>query len=229
MFGDVVDPSVKLGTKQWYTVPLSIAVHTAAVLALVVVPLLATDVLPTPPAMMAFVSVAPSPPPPPPPPPPPRQTQTPKVEANPLAAPVEAPPEIKPDQTAIRSPIVDSVVGSLPGFIVGVAEPPVPPPPPPPPPAPIRVGGAVRQPARVKFVAPSYPAIAQSARVQGIVIIEATIGANGRVEDAKVLRSIALLDAAALDAVRQWEYTPTLLNGVPVPVIMTVTVTFTLQ
>ena len=74
-----------------------------------------------------------------------------------------------------------------------------------------------------------YPPIAQSARVQGVVIIEATIGPNGTVQEAKVLRSIPLLDAAALDAVQQWQFTPTLLNGVPVPVIMTVTVNFTLQ
>ena len=74
-----------------------------------------------------------------------------------------------------------------------------------------------------------YPPIAQSARVQGIVIIEATIGPDGKVRDAKVLRGQPLLNDAALSAVRQWEYTPTLLNGVPVPVIMTVTVTFTLQ
>jgi protein TonB len=81
----------------------------------------------------------------------------------------------------------------------------------------------------VKDARPIYPAIAQSARVQGVVIIEATIGPDGRVQDAKVLRSIPLLDAAALDAVKQWVYTPTTLNGVPVPVIMTVTVNFTLQ
>ena len=60
-------------------------------------------------------------------------------------------------------------------------------------------------------------------------IIEATIGPDGAVKDAKVLRSIPLLDQAALDAVRQWQFTPTLLNGVPVPVIMTVTVQFTLS
>ena len=68
-----------------------------------------------------------------------------------------------------------------------------------------------------------------SARVQGLLIIEATIGITGKVEDAKILRSIPLLDAAALDAVRQWEYSPALLNGTPVPVIMTVTVQFTLN
>jgi protein TonB len=93
----------------------------------------------------------------------------------------------------------------------------------------VRVGGQIKPPRKTKDVNPVYPAIAQSARVQGIVIIEATIGPNGKVTDARVLRSIPLLDAAALEAVRQWEYTPTLLNGVPVPVIMTVTVNFTLQ
>jgi protein TonB len=74
-----------------------------------------------------------------------------------------------------------------------------------------------------------YPPIAQSARVQGVVILEAVIGPTGKVQDVKVLRSIPLLDQAAIDAVRQWEYTPTTLNGVPVPVIMTVTVNFTLS
>ena len=94
---------------------------------------------------------------------------------------------------------------------------------------PLRIGGNIKQPTKVKDVKPVYPAIAQSARVQGVVIIEATIGPNGAVQEAKVLRSIPLLDAAALDAVRQWQFTPTTLNGVPVPVIMTVTVNFTLQ
>jgi periplasmic protein TonB len=93
----------------------------------------------------------------------------------------------------------------------------------------VRVGGNIKTPTKVKDVRPVYPAIAQSARVQGVVIIEAVIGPDGHVQDAKVLRSIPLLDAAALDAVKQWQYTPTLLNGVPVPVIMTVTVNFTLQ
>jgi TonB family protein len=94
---------------------------------------------------------------------------------------------------------------------------------------PVRVGGNIRPPTKTKDVRPSYPTIAQSARVEGIVIIEAVIGPDGRVQDAKVLRSIPLLDQAALDAVRQWEFTPTLLNNQPVPVIMTVTVQFTLS
>ena len=118
-------------------------------------------------------------------------------------------------------------MASLGGVVGGL--PAAPPPPPPAPTAPVRVGGNIRPPTKTRNVNPVYPQIAQSARVQGVVIIEATIRPTGKVTDARVLRSIPLLDQAALDAVRQWEYTPTLLNGVPVPVIMTVTVNFTLQ
>jgi TonB family protein len=91
----------------------------------------------------------------------------------------------------------------------------------------VRIGGQIKPPHKTKDVKPVYPAIAQSARVAGMVTIEATIGSDGKVIDAKVVRSIPLLDQAALDAVRQWEYTPTLLNGVPVPVLVTVTINFT--
>ena len=103
------------------------------------------------------------------------------------------------------------------------------PPPPPPPDGPVRVGSGIKTPTKTKDVRPLYPPAAQSAGIQGVVIIEATVDAAGRVSDAKVLRSIPDLDEAALAAVRQWEFTPTLLNGVAVPVIMTVTVNFTLQ
>ena len=90
----------------------------------------------------------------------------------------------------------------------------------------VKVGGNVRSPTKVKDVAPVYPQIAKSARVSGAVVIEATIGADGKVVDTKVVHSVPLLDEAAVDAVRQWEYTPALLNGAPVPVLMTVTVNF---
>jgi protein TonB len=93
----------------------------------------------------------------------------------------------------------------------------------------VRVGGKIKPPTKIKDVTPVYPPAAKSASVQGVVIIEATIGANGKVIDAKVLRSVPMLNEAALDAVRQWEYSPTLLNGVPVPVVMTVTVNFKLK
>jgi TonB family protein len=92
--------------------------------------------------------------------------------------------------------------------------------------APVRVGGQIKAPVKIKDVKPVYPEMAQSARVAGTVIVEATIGEDGKVIDAKIVRSIPLLDKAALDAVRQWEYTPTLLNGVPVPVVLNVTITF---
>ena len=61
------------------------------------------------------------------------------------------------------------------------------------------------------------------------MILEAVIDAQGRVASVRVLRSIALLDQAAVDAVRQWRFTPALLNAEPVPVVMTVTVNFKLQ
>jgi len=91
----------------------------------------------------------------------------------------------------------------------------------------LRVGGQIRAPNKIKDVKPVYPAMAQAAHVTGVVMIEATIGPDGKVIDAEVVRSIPMLDQAALDAVRQWEYMPTLLNGVPVPVLMTVTINFT--
>ena len=91
------------------------------------------------------------------------------------------------------------------------------------------MGGNISPPAKTRNVDPVYPRVAQSARVSGVVILEAVIGADGRVTEVKVLRSVALLDDAAIAAVRQWEYTPTMLNGSPVPVIMTVTVNFQLR
>ncbi len=173
-------------------------------------------------------------------------------------APLEAPPGAPPDtlapsaaeagQAAPDAPAADADVeagsaraartsakrtaaaaeGSRPGArlgsrLGGLAEAP------PPAPMPLRVGGQILAPRKTRNVQPVYPQIAQSARVQGRVIIEATIDREGRVADARMLRSIPLLDQAALDAVRQWEYEPTLLNGVTVPVIMTVTVTFSLE
>jgi TonB family protein len=121
----------------------------------------------------------------------------------------------------------------------GVMLGPPPPPPPPPPPgaaptspsgmAPVRVGGNIKTPTKVKNVPPVYPPDALAARIEGVVILEVTIDTEGRVYDAKVLRSIPVLDNAALEAVRQWEFTTTEFNGMRDPVSMTVTVNFTLQ
>ena len=66
-------------------------------------------------------------------------------------------------------------------------------------------------------------------KVQGVVILEARIEADGTVSRTRVLRSIPMLDDAAQEAVNQWQFTPTLLNGAPIPLVMTVTVNFTLQ
>jgi TonB family protein len=93
----------------------------------------------------------------------------------------------------------------------------------------LRVGGNIGAPQKVHNVAPDYPAVARDAKVQGIVVIGITVGPDGSVAEAWVERSVPLLDEAALDAVRQWRYSPTLLNGVAVPVRMTVTVNFTLS
>ena len=122
--------------------------------------------------------------------------------------------------------------GAVGGGQGGIGDaPPIPPPPPPPvvPKGPVRVGGKIREPRKTRNVTPTYPEMAKRARVQGTVILEATLSPQGRVMDLKVLRGIPMLDDAAISAVKQWSYTPTLLNGVPVPVIMTVTVNFRLD
>jgi protein TonB len=94
---------------------------------------------------------------------------------------------------------------------------------------PTRIGGDVKAPTKIKDVKPLYPPIARDSRVQGVVIVEAIIDAAGDVVEARVLRSIPLLDEAALEAVQQWRFTPTVVDGVPQAVVMTVTVNFTLQ
>jgi protein TonB len=94
---------------------------------------------------------------------------------------------------------------------------------------PIRVGGEIREPRKTRHVNPVYPRDAIASRIQGVVILECTISPQGKVVAVKSLRSVPMLDEAAIQAVKQWEYTPTLLDGVAVPVIMTVTVNFKLS
>jgi TonB family protein len=95
--------------------------------------------------------------------------------------------------------------------------------------APVRVGGRVKEPTKLKDAKPVYPDEAKRDRIQGIVILECTISTEGKVTDIKVLRGVPELIDAAVEAVKQWEYTPTVLDGVTVPVIMTVTVNFHLS
>lgn len=92
----------------------------------------------------------------------------------------------------------------------------------------VHVGNGIKAPQKTKDVKPVYPPMAYASRLRGIVILEATIGTDGKVQRVTVLSGEPLLQKAAIDAVDGWEFTPTLIDGVPVPVIMTVTVNFTL-
>jgi protein TonB len=149
-------------------------------------------------------------------------------------APVVAPSGIAPESghEATRASCSGCGTGSVSGAAavgeIGIAAPPVPPPPAAPK-DPVRLHSGITSPRKVVDVAPIYPEIARAARAEGVVIIEATIDEHGSVTAARVLRSVNLLDAAAVAAVRQWTFTPARLNGEPVAVIMTVTVNFHLR
>jgi periplasmic protein TonB len=213
--------------------PISIAVHAGVLAAVVVIPVLANSALPLiaaggEPAWTPVV--LPSPP----------QAPTPS-QARPQAvlppdtnvAPVVAPHGVSDERSLFRPPDEPFAIGQQAvvdgGIEHGIASTLVDAPPPPPAPrAPMRVSG-LKAPVRIHDVAPVYPEAARLARIEGTVIIEAVIGTTGDVVEARILRSRPLLDEAAVAAVRQWKYTPTLLGGVPVPVVMTVTVTFTLR
>ena len=236
IFGEVSRPTVNVGSRAKYTVLVSIAAHVLIAAVVVIVPLMATDVLPTPRTVIGVFAAEPSAPPPPPPPAaaPPAARATPSETVSTTVAPTTAPASIEPEAATTSSVLGEpgGIEGGIPGGLVGSpgVVPGVPTiPQPPSVTGPLPVGGRIKEPEKIHHVPPVYPAIAQQARVEGIVIIEAIIGADGRVQQARVLRSKPVLDDAALAAVRQWVFTPTLLNGVPVPVIMTVTVNFTLR
>jgi TonB family protein len=92
--------------------------------------------------------------------------------------------------------------------------------------APVRVGGEIREPRRIHYVAPAYPEIARQGRIGGLVILDCVLDPQGRIASVQVLRGHPLFDGAAVDAVRQWRYEATRLNGVPIAVQLTVTVRF---
>jgi protein TonB len=240
LFEDLIESDVvSHKTRKGYTIPVSIAVHVIVLMVVVIVPLLTSDELPEPTsAVRAFFvePAAPPPPPPPPPPPAPKAATAPKTPPKPMTeapkftAPVEVPAEIRPEEgidLGVEGGVAGGVEGGVPGGVVGGVVGGLPDAPPPV--QAVRVGGQIKEPKKVKHVNPDYPDIAKQARVQGVVILECTISPQGKVMDTKILRGIPLLNESALAAVRQWVYTPTLLNGVPVPVIMTVTVNFRLQ
>ena len=229
MFQDVVCPRARANSK-WYTVPLSFVVHTLVLAVIIVTPLIATDMLPEPRAVMQFITpyvpVVPTAPPPV-----RRVAPSSPVSVPSGVAPVVAPEAIGAETGVIFEPAhvdtsgIDSIIGGGIGQIAIDTAPPAPPVPA----GPLVVGGKIKPPARTKYVAPHYPDIALRARIQGVVMLEAVIGADGRVEQARVLRPQPFFEEAALAAVKEWEYTPTLLNGQPTAVIMTVTVQFKLS
>lgn len=139
----------------------------------------------------------------------------------------------------VEGGVAGGVLGGVPGGEVGGTGTGTPEPAPTPeatptpepekPSGPIRVGGQIKAPSKLKDVAPKYSDMARQARVQGVVVLECVINPEGRVTNVKVLRGSPLLDDSAVEAVKQWVYSPTLLNGQPVAVVMTVTVNFKLS
>src|SRR3989440_87537 len=93
----------------------------------------------------------------------------------------------------------------------------------------IRVGGNVQAALAIRSPKPAYPQLAKQARIQGVVRLNATIGKDGTIQDLKAASGHPLLVPAALEAVKQWLYKPTLLNGEPVAVVTVIDVNFTLS
>ena len=239
LFGNGNTPAALTRAFSRYTVLGSLALHLVVIAVVLIVPLFADDVLPRiDMGRVQFVNqvfTEPSIPP--------SRPSTPRVTpvVNHDAAPIAPPDRIIDEQPPIPA---NAVQGSFEAVGVNTGTPdfgtlgvntgtatPAPPPviTPPRPQGPQRVGGAIRAPVRINYVVPVYPQIAQQARVQGVVQIDATIGIDGLVKEAHVVSGSPLLADAALSAVRQWRYTPTTLNNQPIAVIMTVNVTFTLS
>jgi len=237
LFGDVAARRAPRSPLRRVLTILSIAIHAIAISAIVVVQLFAVGPLPVPHRPLIFeelrlVRIAEIPVPPA----PRRASVDPAPAVDPNAAPTVEPREIT-NETGLEgvrttSPTSGAVVGvehSSSGFeAMGVFEG-GPPPPPPAPRKPERLHVGMQAPVKIVHVDPIYPAMAQQARVQGVLILEAIIDERGFVKSVSVLRSIPLLDHAAVEAVRQWRFTPARLNGEAVPVVMTVTVNFKLD
>jgi len=212
---------------------VSIALHVVVIIPLAIGQALAVGELPVPrqpvifevPNVVHIVDI--------PAPAPPSRAHVPQVVNDPDVAPVEPPPRIvtvdRPVEPIRRVDVVDGVqpgVGAdlLIHQVEHLAALPAAPDP-----QPIRLHSGMQPPRKVFDVPLVYPSIAIAARREGVVILEAIIDAQGNVQSLRALRPDPLLEQAAMDAVRQWKYTPALLNGVAVPVIMTVTVNFKLQ
>ena len=209
----------------------------------ILIPLIYTEVLPS--TQLTSFLVAPPPPPPPPPPAAAAPVEVVKViprqfDAGRLMAPKSIPKSIaiiKEEELPPPAAVQVGVVGGLgssfvSGIIGGIAEAA------PPPPVVketklavqrIPVGGKVQAAMLVNQPKPAYPPLARSARIQGTVRFNAVIGIDGRIQNLTFVSGHPLLTTAAQEAVKQWVYKPTLLNGEPVEVVTQIDVNFTLQ
>ena len=145
-------------------------------------------------------------------------------------APVAVPTEIKPEEgldLGVEGGVPGGVEGGVPGGVVGGIVGGLPTEAPPSRQI-VRVGGLIVAPRLVHRLNPAYPALAAAARLTAILILEAQVGTDGRVEEVRVLRGQPLFDEAAVAAVKQWRYQPLLLNGKPTAFLLTVTLVFNL-
>src|SRR5579859_5719727 len=241
MFEDMVLSGKTKRTNKPWTVVLSMVVQAVLVGILILIPLIYTEALPK--TMMATMLTAP-PPPPPPPPPPVQATvvhvkpQVHLMDAGKLVQPKVIPKDIKiikedaPDVSAgMQGGVPGGVAGGclivvIGGVIGGMGGAP---PPPKPTASRIRQGGSVQAALLVNKVQPVYPPLARQTRISGTVRLHAIISKSGSVESLEVLSGHPLLVRAAMDAVQQWRYKPTLLNGEPVEVDTTIDVIFSLN
>jgi protein TonB len=235
MFNELIEStSEKKKTNTAWSVILSAIIQFSALLVLVLIPLIYTQALPK--AMLATLLVAPPPPPPPPPPPV-------KAEIKPIARIIQSgvmtqpraiPKEVAVFKEAELPPDVvnntnqSGVFGGIPGQGLMAGNAPVMPPPKAAAPARIRQGGEVTAASIITQTRPNYPSLARQARIQGIVVLHAIIDKDGNVAKLEVVSGHPLLVQSALEAVKQWRYKPTQLNGDPVEVDTTIQVTFTM-
>jgi periplasmic protein TonB len=241
MFDEMVvsSPNPKKTNKPW-TVILSMIFQVAFLAVLILIPLIYTEALPK--TMMATLLVAPPPPPPPPPPPIAQivhvKPQVHLMDAGKLVTPKVIPKDIKiikedaPDMSSMGGVgVVGGVAGGQMGGVIGGVIGGVGGAPPPPRPTQqrIRQGGQVQAAKLTNKVQPLYPPLARQTRISGTVRLHAIIAKNGTVEQLEVISGHPLLVQAALDAVRQWKYQPTTLNGEAVEVDTTIDVIFSLN
>ena len=245
MFDDLVESTAvaKRTNKSW-TVLLSAIIQGAILVVFVLIPLIYTEALPK--QLLTTFLVAPAPPPPPPPPAAaaPRIVKpvTRLIQAGKMMAPTVIPKKVEMIKEEELPPDVGAVgvVGGVPGGIAGGSANGVlggiiggtgggMPPPPKPTQQRVRIGGNVQAAKMVRQIQPLYPQIAKTAHVQGTVILHAIIAKDGSVQELQYISGPALLMRSAMDAVRQWKYQPTLLNGEPVEVDTTISVVFTLS